>query len=240
MCLQHAAQRSLERKRKECVDGGGGDRRKESGLRFATWNVRTLVERQGPARVAAVSAREPKEDKKIYLVVRELRRLGIEVAGLQESRWFGSDFYNVDDALVLSSGRPVPSENFQRREGVCLLVRGRGKLAFEAGGSQWTAVSSRLLVGCLKFDHCKSPATWIHGVVCYAPTFRTPRDKKDLFFDQLQECLSSIPRGHQVIILGDFNAHVGSSLGEDGLWQRVRGRYGIGVENDAGRRLLSF
>ena len=182
MCLQHAAQRSLERKRKERVDGGGGDRRKESGLHFAPWNVRTLVERQGPARVAAVSAREPKEDNKFYLVVRELRRLGIEVAGLQESRWFGSESYTVDDALVLSSGRPNSSVNFQRGEGVCLLVRSRGKLAFEAGGSQWTAVSSRVLVGCLKFDHRKSPATWIHVVVCYFSTFRTPRDKKRFVF----------------------------------------------------------
>ena len=48
------------------------------------------------------------DDRRIDVVVGELDRLGIEVAGLQETRWFGRASYCVGDALVLSSGRPVP------------------------------------------------------------------------------------------------------------------------------------
>ena len=46
----------------------------------------------------------------------------------------------------------------------------------------------------------------------------------------------------QYVILGDFNARVGSRLvGEaDDGWERTRGPFGVGEVNDAGRELLSF
>ena len=45
-----------------------------------------------------------------------------------------------------------------------------------------------------------------------------------------------IPNNDLYVLLGDFNAHVGSGTGlEDDPWLSVRGQYGVGKMNDAGR-----
>ena len=66
--------------------GPGREKRRGLGkdLTFASWNVRTLLEAQCPVQTAAGSQRVPKEDRKIDLIVCELRRLQIEIADLQE------------------------------------------------------------------------------------------------------------------------------------------------------------
>ena len=40
---------------------------------------------------------------------RELKRYNVKVAGLQETKWFGNDVYDVSGAAVLTSGRKTPS-----------------------------------------------------------------------------------------------------------------------------------
>ena len=54
------------------------------------------------------------------------------------------------------------------------------------------------------------PLLYIHVLSCYAPTFGTNRAEKDTFLDHLQEALDEIPPNETYIVLGDFNARVGS------------------------------
>ena len=50
-----------------------------------------------------------------------------------------------------------------------------------------------------------------------------------------------MPSRESFVILGDFNARVGSRDGDEGdVWTGVRGPHGLGAVNDAGRELLSF
>ena len=42
------------------------------------------------------------------------------------------------------------------------------------------------------------------------------------------------------IIVGDFNARVGSMERDEDEWSGVRGPHGFGSVNDAGKELLSF
>ena len=213
-------------------------------LQFATWNVRSLLNFSGPVQTAYVAQRPRKtaDDRRIDVVVDELERLDIEVAGLQETRWFGDALYHVGDAMVLSSGRPTPvdGENFRRGEGVAIVVRGRALVAWRAGGCQWKALSSRLGMASLQFARRDGKPLFIHVVVCYAPTFGSPRSAKDVFLAQLQATLQSIPATDKFVILGDFNARVGSRDQQEDLWDGVRGPHGFGVCNDAGKELLSF
>ena len=53
------------------------------------------------------------------------------------------------------------------------------------------------------------------------------------------EALNSISSQECYVLLGDFNAHVGSRV-EDDEWWDERGPNGLGALNDAGRELLSF
>ena len=55
-----------------------------------------------------------------------------------------------------------------------------------------------------------------------------------------QAAVSSIPSQECYVLLGDFNACVGSRSEADGEWWDERGPHGHGVLNRAGRELLSF
>ena len=83
-----------------------------------------MVDTEGPIEIASRSQRE--EDRKVDWIVREMKRYKVKVAGLQETKWFGSSVYDVSDAVVLTSGRETPSEDegLQRGEGVALVLLG--------------------------------------------------------------------------------------------------------------------
>ena len=42
------------------------------------------------------------------------------------------------------------------------------------------------------------------------------------------------------MLLGDFNAQVGSSSGDDDLWLGVLGRHGVGEGKETGKRFLEL
>ena len=56
----------------------------------------------------------------------------------------------------------------------------------------------------------------------------------------LDSFISLVPSQESYVILGDFNARVGSRESADGQWGAVRGPHGYGVANDAEKELLSF
>ena len=101
--------------------------------------------------------------------------------------------------------------------------------------SQWRPISSRLAVAQLQTESCR-----LHVIVCYAPTFHSKREAKENFYDELQATLRSISEADRYVLLGDFNARVGSRLGPGDEWRDVRGPHGVGTCNGAGRDLLSF
>ena len=43
-------------------------------------------------------------DRKLDLLVRELKRYGVSVAGIQETKWFGNDLWVADGYTLLHSG----------------------------------------------------------------------------------------------------------------------------------------
>ena len=209
---------------------------------FGTWNVCSLVDNKGTVETARLSSeRGESEDRRIDLVIGELDRYSIKVAALQETMWFGSHVYHVGKSVVLTAGRETPQEHQprQRGEGVAIVLTGHAITAWKAGGEQWRAWGSRIVKATLGGGNQNS--TRIHILSCYAPTFGASRTEKDLFFDHLQEALDEVPPNETYIVLGDFNARVGSrSPAGDDHWDKCRGPNGFGELNDAGRDLLHF
>ena len=68
-----------------------------------------------------------------------------------------------------------------------------------------------------------------------APTSNTEEAEVEWFYEDLQDCLELTPKKGVRFILGDWNAKVGSqeTPGETG-------RFGLGVWNVAGQRLIEF
>ena len=69
----------------------------------------------------------------------------------------------------------------------------------------------------------------------YAPTSNTEEDEVEQFYEDLQDLLELTPKKDVLFIIGDWNAKVGSqeTLG-------VTGKFGLGVQNKAGQRLIEF
>ena len=47
-------------------------------------------------------------------------------------------------------------------------------------------------------------------VSAYAPTMTNPEEVKDKFYDDLNSVISATPQTDKLILLGDFNARVGT------------------------------
>ena len=80
----------------------------------------------------------------------------------------------------------------------------------------------------------------LHVISCYAPTFAASREEKDQFYNDLQQALDEIPPNYMYVMLGDFNARVGSRSEEGGQWGEVRGPHGLAEADHAGTELLTF
>ena len=69
----------------------------------------------------------------------------------------------------------------------------------------------------------------------YAPTSNAEETEVEQFYEYLQDLLELTPKKDVLFIIGDWNAKVGSQeiLG-------VTGKFGLGVQNEAGQRLTEF
>ena len=69
----------------------------------------------------------------------------------------------------------------------------------------------------------------------YASTSDAEEAEVELFYEDLQDLLKLIPQKHALFIIGEWNAKAGSQE-----TPRVTGKFGLGVQNEAGQRLLEF
>ena len=69
----------------------------------------------------------------------------------------------------------------------------------------------------------------------YAPTSNTKEAEIDQFYEDLQDLLKLTPKKDVLFIIGDWNAKVGSQE-----TPMVTGKFGLGVQNEAGQRLIEF
>lgn len=63
-------------------------------------------------------------DRKVDLIVNELRKFSISVTGISETKWFGQEVHSVSNFTILHSGHPRPeqSERFECGEGVDIVL----------------------------------------------------------------------------------------------------------------------
>ena len=82
----------------------------------------------------------------------------------------------------------------------------------------------------------------MYGVVMsvYAPTHRASQADKDKFYADVQSVVDGVSPEDVLLIMGDFNARVGSGQVGGDEWDGVRGRHGVGLMNGSGEALLSW
>ena len=69
----------------------------------------------------------------------------------------------------------------------------------------------------------------------YAPTSNAEEAEVERFYEDLQDLLKLTPQKDVLFIIGDWNAKVGSQETSG-----VRSKFGLGIRNEAGQRLIEF
>ena len=72
-------------------------------------------------------------------------------------------------------------------------------------------------------------------IQAYAPTSNAEEIEVERFYEDLQDLLELIPKKDVFFIIGDLNAKVGSQETPG-----VTGKFGLGIWNEAGQRLIEF
>ena len=182
----------------------------EKGLRFGTWNVKTLHQ---VGKLAQASR------------VMETYRLAF--MGMSEVRWNQcGQITTTKGHTFLWSG--MPNEDDIHQYGVGILVNNK----FRNAVLDYKFINERMMT--IRFKGNEKNLTIIQ---CYAPTEEAQEDIKDAFYDTLNATIERVDKNDLKILMGDFNAKVGS---ENEDLQHIIGRHGIGEINDNGERLVEL
>ena len=73
----------------------------------------------------------------------------------------------------------------------------------------------------------------IMEIQAYAPTSNAEEGEVEQFYEDLRDLLELTPQKDVLFIIGDWNAKVGSQKTPG-----VTGKFGLGVWNEAGQRLI--
>ena len=83
--------------------------------------------------------------------------------------------------------------------------------------------------------HFQSKPFNITVIQVYAPTSKAEEAEVEQFYEDLQDLLELTPKKDVVFIIGDWDAKVGSQETPG-----ATGKFGLGVQNEAGQRLTEF
>ena len=151
----------------------------------------------------------------------EMARVNVDILGISKLKWTGMGEFNSDDHYIYYWGKET-----LRRNGVAIMINIR----------VWNAV-----LGCnLKNDRIISVRFQgkpfnITVIQLYAPTSNAEEAEVERFYEDLQDLLELTPKKDVLLIIGDWNAKVGSQETPG-----VTGKFGLGIRNEAGQRLIEF
>ena len=83
--------------------------------------------------------------------------------------------------------------------------------------------------------HFQSKPINITVIQAYASTSNTEESEVEWFYEDLQDLLELTPKKDVFFIIGDWNAKVGRQETPG-----VTGKFGLGVQDEAGQRLIEF
>lgn len=173
--------------------------------RIGTWNIRTLY-----------------QYGKLAQLLREVDNYRLDILGIREMRWTGSNKMTSEGKTIIYSGH-----NDQHVSGVGLVLNEHAAKAL----IRWKPVNDRIITTRFQSWHAKAMVIQV-----YAPMEGMEEVDKRAFYDQLQDTIMEIPNYDIILLIGDFNAQIGGDW--DSL-NHVIGPHGAGLEtNDNGEQLL--
>ncbi|CAM4849234.1 unnamed protein product [Rotaria magnacalcarata] len=158
---------------------------------------------------------------KLDVVKGEMSRININILGISELKWTGMGHFISDDYHIFYCGQ----EN-HRRNGVAIIVNKRLSNSVLGYNPKNDRIISIRLLG--------KPIN-VTVIQVYAPTTGADDEEIEDFYVSLQQLVDATPKKDTIVIMGDWNAKVGSKP-----ITGITGNFGLGDRNEAGDRLLEF
>ena len=175
-------------------------------INIGTWNVQTMYQTGKAAQIA-----------------KEMNNYKLSILGISETRWTKSGQKRLASGeLILYSGHE--EEGADHSEGVGFMLSSDAQQALIG----WEALGPRFITATFKTKHKKIK---MNVVMAYAPTNSSSEEVKIHFYDQLQAILESFKDRDINILMGDFNAKVGS---DNTGYETCMGKHGTGEMNENG------
>lgn len=160
-------------------------------------------------------------------MAKELQRYNIDIAALSETRLEEKgQLSEVNGGYTFFWSGRAPEDRREAGVGFAIrtsLVRNLTKLP--------EGINDRLMT--LQLPLAKNKSATI--ISAYAPTMTNPDDIKDKFYQELDTILTNVHKRDKLILLGDFNARVGT---DHQTWEGILGKHGVGKSNSNGNLLL--
>ena len=143
------------------------------------------------------------------------------ILAISEPKWTGMGEFNSDDHYIYYCG-----QESLRRNVLANMVNKRVR----------NAVLGCNLKNARRISvHFRGKPFNITVIQAYATTSDTEEAEVKLFYEDLQDLLELTPKNDVLFIIGDWNAKVRSQETPG-----VTGKFGLGVQNEAGQRLIEF
>ena len=148
-----------------------------------------------------------------------MTRVNTDILGIREQKWTGMGEFNSDDHYIYYCGQEC-----LRRNGVAIMVNKSPKCSSWMQSQKW------------QNDLCFQGKPFnITVIQVCAPTSNAEEAEVEQFCEDLQDLLGLTPKKDVIFIMADWNAKVGSQE-----IPGVRGKFGLGVQNEAKQRLIEF
>ena len=157
---------------------------------------------------------------KLEVVKQETARVNIDILGISKLKLTGMGEFNSENHCIYYYG-----QESLRRNGVAHRVNKSLKCSAWVHSQKQQNDLGPFPREIIQYDSNPS----------LAPTSKAEEAEIEWFYEDLQDLLELTPKRDVLFIIGDWNAKVGSQE-----TPRVTGKFGLGVQNEAGQRLTEF
>ena len=150
---------------------------------------------------------------KLEVVKQEMARVNIDILGINELKWTGMGEFNSDYHYIYYCG-----QESLRRNGVAIIVNKSLKCSTWVQYQKW------------RDDLCSFPRQTIqyHSNPSLCPNQYAEEAEVERFYEDLQDLLELTPKKDVLFIIGSQETPGGT------------GKFGLGMWNEAGQRLVEF